>query len=117
MSEDTTDLTTIIGRLDKDLRDSVKSLSVEEARFLVTMYYTMQDYRIRCAHQALQLGKAEKQHQTIEWLSAQNHILETRVKQLLDRWTDTQPMGIWAKGITGVGPVISAGLLAYIDIT
>lgn len=107
----------VIAKLDKDLRESVRSLSVEEARFLVATYYTMQDARIRAEHQARELSKAEKQHATIEWLAQQNMTLETRVKQLLDRWTDVQPMGIWAKAIVGIGPVLSAGLLAHIDIT
>lgn len=107
----------VIERLDRDLRESMDSLSVEEARFLVQTYYTMQDYRIRSAAQAGQLVKADKSHQAITWLATQNHTLESRVKQLLDRWTDAQPMGRWAKSITGIGPVISAGLLAYIDIT
>lgn len=110
------ELMDVIGKLDKDLKESVKTLSVEEARVLVEYYYLVQDYRIRAAHQAGQLGKAEKQHAAVEWLADQNHKLEDRVKMMLDWWTDNQRMGIWAKGICGVGPVIAAGLLAYIDI-
>jgi hypothetical protein len=110
------ELTNVVGRLNRDLRESVASLSIEEARYLVQTYYTMQDYRIRSAHQAGQLMKAEKSHLAIQWLAEQDEALETRVRQLLDRWTDSQPMGRWAKTITGIGPVISAGLLAYIDI-
>ncbi len=110
------ELTAVVGKLDRDLRESVASLSVDEARFLVQTYYTMQDARIRAEGQARELTKAEKEHLTIAWLAEQNYTLETRVKQLLDRWTDAQWMGKWAKAICGIGPVLSAGLLAYIDI-
>ena len=34
---------------------------------------------------------------------------------MLDDWTSTDPTGIWAKNQIGIGPVISAGLLAHID--
>lgn len=110
------DLSSVVGQLDKDLRASVASLSIEEARYLVQTYYTMQSSRIRAAHQSGELTKVGKEHRAIEWLAEQHMALETRVKQLLERWTDGQPMGRWAKDITGVGPVIAAGLLAYIDI-
>lgn len=110
------ELVGVIGRLDKDLRESMKTLSVDEARFFVGYYYTAQDYRIRAAHQAGQLDKAGEKHLAITWLAEQNHVLETRVKQMLDRWTDSHPLGPWLKSICGVGPVIAAGLLAYIDI-
>ena len=112
----TSELSNVIARLDRDLRDSVVSLSVEEAGFLVATYYRTQDARIRAAHQAGQLNKAEKKHEVIEWLSTQDHVLENRVKTLLDRWTDSQPVGSYLKSICGVGPVIAAGLLAHIDI-
>ena len=38
------------------------------------------------------------------------------VKRVLDAWSEGQTAGVWAKSIYGIGPVISAGLLAHIDI-
>lgn len=107
----------VVAKLTKDVRKAVTGISIEEARYLVSAYYTMQDYRIRSAAQARELLKAEKPNEAIIWLEMQNESLEHAVKRMLDAWTDSQPMGQWAKAITGIGPVISAGLLAHIDIT
>jgi len=41
--------------------------------------------------------------------------VETKIKRGLDYYTDTQALSQWAKGTIGIGPVISAGLLANID--
>ena len=43
--------------------------------------------------------------------------MEKQIKRALDSWTDSIPAAVWAKGIVGIGPVISAGLAAHIDIT
>ncbi len=42
--------------------------------------------------------------------------LEYNIKKVLDYWTDTSIVGQWAKSQYGVGPVITAGLLAHIDM-
>jgi len=107
----------VVSKLTKDVRQSVTGITLDEARYLVSAYYIMQDYRIRSAAQERELSKAEKPNEAIAWLEAQNESLEHAVKRLLDAWTDSQPMGQWAKAITGIGPVLSAGLLAHIDIT
>jgi hypothetical protein len=43
--------------------------------------------------------------------------LENQIKVILDAYTRNHPVGTWLQSITGIGPVISAGLLANIDIT
>jgi hypothetical protein len=53
----------------------------------------------------------------IKWLHDQMDTVEGQIKRSLDAWTDAQPMGQWSKSIVGIGPIISAGLLAHIDIT
>ena len=42
--------------------------------------------------------------------------LETQIKGALDRYTNAQPIGKWMRSIKGIGPVISAGYIANIDI-
>jgi len=44
-------------------------------------------------------------------------VLERSIKNALDAYGSASPVGRWAKSIVGIGPVISAGLLAHIDIT
>lgn len=43
--------------------------------------------------------------------------VEDQVRATLDVFSSEIAIGIWCKSITGIGPVISAGLAAYIDIT
>lgn len=103
-------------RLTKDLAKAATTLSPNEARFLVDNYYMMQKNRIAASHQMRTLDKNNEPHAVIDWLETQSEMLENQIKRALDKWTDNQPVGVWAKSICGIGPVIAAGLLAHIDI-
>jgi hypothetical protein len=106
-----------IQKLSKDLKEAAKTLGVREARYFVDTYYILQDYRIAAANQQRALTTDQEPTLHIEWLNTQMETLENQIRTLLDKWSGAQPMGIWARGVVGVGPVISAGLLANIDIT
>jgi hypothetical protein len=106
-----------ITRLSRDLADAAKLLTPTEARYLVDAYYTIQEYRKASDNQVRALNTSSEPHKVIDWLADQMESLESQVRRALDKWTDAQPLGVWAKSITGIGPVISAGLLAHIDIT
>jgi hypothetical protein len=106
-----------IERLTKDMRNAAITLSTQEARFLVNAYYAMQRDRIRADHQSHKLGEAEKPHTVIDWLGDQRGTLEKQVARALDAYSGSKPLGQWARSITGIGPIIAAGLLAHIDIT
>jgi hypothetical protein len=43
-------------------------------------------------------------------------MLENQIKRALDEYSKGNPVGQWMQSITGIGPVISAGYLAHIDI-
>lgn len=106
-----------IKRLTKDLAAATVTLSPREARYLVDIYYQMQDYRMSAAAQARSCAAESEPHAVLQWAYGQNEALEGQIKRALDKWTDSQPMGRWAKSVVGIGPVIAAGLLAHIDIT
>lgn len=112
---DTVTLTSV-ERLSRDIRQSLSGIGQEEARYLVDAYYALQEYRKAAGNQRLALSKSGEPHSVILWLHSQMDTLEGQVKRALDAWTDEAHMGQWAKGIVGIGPVISAGLLANIDI-
>jgi hypothetical protein len=105
-----------ISKLTRDLKESAKLLSPTEARYLVDAYYTIQDYRKASASQVRELTKSAEPCELISWLQTQMETLEGQIKRALDSWTDSKELGKWAKSIVGVGPVITAGLLAHIDI-
>jgi hypothetical protein len=111
-----------IERIGRDIIKSAETLSDDEARYLVDAYYIMQDDRKRAYNQCRAVEqKADESHSAsdnkiIQWLAAQSEILENQIKRALDKYTESHPMGSWMRKIVGIGPVISAGLLAHIDI-
>jgi hypothetical protein len=107
-----------VNRLSRDLAQAAKTLTPHEARFLVDAYYLMQENRIRSDAQirAISGGEEPEPHSMLVWLTTQNSTLENQIKRALDKWTGEQKLGLWAKSITGIGPVIAAGLLAHVNI-
>lgn len=105
-----------IKRLGRDIRAAALRLGDEEARFLVDAYYMMQDDRKRASAQQRTLAQADEPNLVIGWLTEQSATLENQIRSALDIYTRGHVMGSWMRDIYGIGPVISAGLLAHIDI-
>jgi hypothetical protein len=103
-----------VQRLSKDLRDASRTLSDQEVRFLVDGYYSMQKQRI--VQDNRRRAMSDEPHAVIDWFSANALFMENQVKAALDRYSAAHPLGEWTRGVTGIGPVIAAGLLAHIDI-
>lgn len=106
-----------IQKLTRDLRNAARTLSEKEARFLVDAYYQMQKDRIRSEHQARTLAEGGEPHDLFMWLVDQRESLEGQVKNALAAYAKASRVGQWALSITGIGPVITAGLLANIDMS
>ena len=94
--------------LSRDLVKAAPTLSLAEVRHLVTAYYEI--------HQNRAAAEPTQPHSVVAWLRDQNGALEQEIRNALDAWTEAVPAAAWAKGIAGIGPVISAGLAAHIDI-
>jgi len=105
-----------IERLSRDLKDAARTLSRDEARFLVDEYYTIQANRIREDAQVRSLSQSGEPHDVLRWFSRMSGSLEDQMKIALDRYSGAQPIGVWARSHLGIGPVIAAGLIAHIDI-
>lgn len=110
------DLSPVVSRLSKDAVAAARVLSHDEARFLVDYYYDMQENRKRGDNRVQSMRDRGEPCTAIDWLSSQDTALEARVKRLLDEYSAHSPLGRWARSITGIGPVIAAGLLAHIRI-
>ena len=104
-------------KLDKDLLKASATMTDHQARFLVDTYYQMQNARIRSSAQVRGLEQESEPSEVMEWVGEINLSLEDNIKKALHKYALGHPVGQWSLGITGVGPVISAGLLAYVDIT
>jgi hypothetical protein len=105
-----------VNRLTRDLRRGAATLGDNESRFLVDAYYQLQENRKRAAGQERALAKSGEPHEIITWLRTQNAVLESQIKAALDIYTQNHMMGEWMRQVYGIGPVISAGLLAHIKI-
>lgn len=104
-----------VEKLSRDLKKAAANLKPAEVRFLVDRYYQTQENRIRSDAQVRSLGEGET-GEVIQWFARQDRFLEGQVKAALNDYASRHPVGQWAMSIMGIGPVISAGLLAHIDI-
>ncbi len=105
-----------VQRLTSDIAKGARTLSNDEARFLVDAYYTMQENRKRSANQVRALSESGEPNDVLRWLQHENSTLENQVKRALDSYSAANPLGEWARSVVGIGPVIAAGLLAHIRI-
>ena len=102
----------------RDLRKQMSEVSSETAAFLVNVYYQSQHARIQNNNREAALVKDGHTHlEHVRLLSAINGNLEDEVKLWLDTYSLSTGPGRWLRSQIGIGPVIAAGLLAYLDIT
>mgnify|MGYP001584483263 CR=1 FL=1 len=92
-------------------------LTKVEARFLVDSFYTIQDYRKTAANQLrAATPENEQPSEILKGFLAEYEGLEHRMQRELERFAKSSEIGRWALSVCGIGPIITAGLLAEIDI-
>lgn len=106
-----------VARMKRDIAASASTLTREQSRFMVAAYYEMQDNRKASDQRANALDDNGQPNSVVEWLADQNRIIEQQIQRALDQFTAAQPLGQWAREQVGIGPVIAAALLAYIDFS
>ncbi len=102
--------------LNKDVRSIEVSLDRRSARELVNLYYDLQKARMGYKNQVRDLQKAGSPHELLSYYSNVVEMLEKSLVGPLDYFGDQFIVGQWAKSQYGIGPVITAGLIAHIDI-
>jgi hypothetical protein len=105
-----------IERLSRDVRVAALQMSEAEARWLVDAYYTIQGYRLDAQNNVRALKASEEPNQFVTWLFDQQTSLEGSIQKILDDFSLRTTAGQWVRSLPGFGPVITAGLLAHIDI-
>ena len=105
--------------LKADLKKAALIMTAHEARYLVDLYYQIQEFRKSASNQISAMKKDQEPMAVIDWVFGTTERIEMEIKKALDIYTDHEETGVgaWAKDIIGIGPVISAGLLAHIDIS
>jgi len=107
---------TPIAKINKDVIKSAIKLGNSELRWLVDYYYQMQDDRIRLDAQVREASKIGEEHDALTYLAEQSSYLEKQIRRLLQTYVENRPVGKWLLHNKGVAGVLSAGLLAHIDI-
>ena len=103
-----------LARLDKDLKDAATDLGRVQARYLTDCFYQLQDFRIASAAQVR--SAEDEPNRVLSWFFAQMQVLENDIKRALKEFSSSYATGQWMQSICGIGPVISAGMLAQLDI-
>jgi hypothetical protein len=85
---------------------------------LVDYYYAVQGYRIQAhgQHRAIAQESDKGSSHLFGIVGSAMHDLEEQIADALGAYAKAHRPGRWALGITGIGPIITAGLLAHIDI-
>lgn len=102
-------------------RDISKAVQSEiptrhEALYLVNSYYQMQEYRIAQALRSAKLAEIGDPNSVITYFGGQFGSLEKQLQTALGAFAKSTATGKWALDTMGIGPVLSAGLLAHIDV-
>ena len=113
-----------LASISKSVKESVVNInSRDELRFLVDQYYQAQNYRIaadgqiRAINQMFDTSDDGKLPDALLWVSKNIGNQETQIKHMLDEYTSSTKIGRWLKSTIGIGPCISAGLIAYLDVS
>ena len=111
----------LIRRITKDALEKVGAsptdMSKDEIRFMVSSYYGVQELRKLLKNRVSALSKRDDPATMFDFIFSGVDITEKNIKKFLAVASATNPIGRWAESIRGIGPVISAGFLAHIDIT
>ena len=104
-------------KLNQDLLNAAKALTRQEARYFVDRYYQIQEERKRTDNQLRAAAEQGEPSALLVWDSAQIMKREKAILKALSVFGEQSREGRWLMSQHGIGPVMTAGLLAYIDIT
>lgn len=106
----------------KDIRNN--PISKGEIRNAVETYYDIQDLRIVTGNRksAIERSNADDTEQTesnslyLDYVERRFKSTEVTIQKFLKNYAEANPIGRWLLSIPGIGPVLAAAILAYIDI-
>lgn len=116
VSSSDSSILTPIDKLQRDVREAADSLNHGQVRYVVDLYYQIQEMRKGLRNQERALDDAGEPTLIVSHFADQVERLEKQIPPIMDRWTDSTLVGRWSKAQKGIGPVLAAGLLAHIDI-
>lgn len=108
----------LMRRYRKDLRHQATLMGREEAQYIVKQYYSFQSDRIRANNRMKAFAKnnTEPMH-VLSFFFRQFESLEKLMIHPLETYVESSFVGSWLLSNKGIGPVLAAGLLAYLDVS
>ena len=103
--------------LDADLRRAARDLRPNEIRYLIDRYYQSQEDRKRAANQLRAARSDGEPNLVLTWSLQAARGLEDNIRKALAITAPLTVPGQWLLSILGIGPVLTAGWLSYLDIT
>lgn len=104
----------------KDIKNN--PIGTNEIRNAVETFYDFQDLRIISGNRKSAIKReANKNNEEanplyLEFIESRLKSTEATITKFLGDYVKNHPIGIWLTSIPGIGPVLAAALLAYIDI-
>lgn len=95
---------------------AARNIDRDTARSMVETYYRWQEHRVALGNQVSALTANGQPTAVLAHFHTQARLLEKQLVSVLGPWAQARPEGEWARRQLGIGPVLSAGLSAYIDI-
>lgn len=99
-----------------DLKEAQILVTTHQVRFLVDTYYLVQNQRIRANNQISALSKANEPTSLLAMNHEEMKMFERSIKTQLEVFVEQQELGRKVLGVYGIGPVLTAGLMANIKI-
>lgn len=103
-------------RLTKDFKLAAQRLTPGEARYMVDLYYQVQDFRIQSKNIIRSGDDSAEPNFFVDWVGANFKGVENRIKYAMQAYCETRQPGRWAMAQYGCGPISAANLLANTDI-
>ena len=97
----------ILDRLNKDLKTAATTLTQNEVRLLVDLYYQVQDLRIATAN--IVRSQPGEPNALSNWIFQNFKIIERDIAAAMGVFAAHYKVGQWLQFIYGIGPIISAG--------
>jgi len=103
-------------KADNDIKEAAKLLSRPQALWNVSLYYLLQDLRIRAAAQGRELLKDAEPDSLVKWIFGATAKIESSIKPVLGEFAGAYRVGAWMQSLHGIGPILSAALISHFDI-
>ncbi|MDW8258025.1 MAG: transposase [Gammaproteobacteria bacterium] len=104
-------------RWTEDLTAAARGLDRATVKAFVAAYYRTQRDRIRLTNQVNAFAKDGRPIKVVEFLAREIEVVERRFHKVLDIFSRHHPLGVWLRSIHGIGPVLAAGIIAYVDVS